>query len=56
MEYSEQGGFDSYESSVIIDNHYNYHILSEEDIFTENIDPIIFNGVETIGGNILFQK
>ena len=43
-------------SSVIVDNSENAHIFSEEDMFTDKIEPIISNGVATIGGNDLIQK
>ena len=53
VEYSYQVGFDSDGSSVIVDNSYNAHIWSEEDMFTDKIDPIISNGLATIGGNYI---
>ena len=42
MELSEQVVFDSNGSSVIVDNSENSHIWSEEDMFTYNIEPIIY--------------
>ena len=36
-------------SSVISDDYADDHILSEEDMFTEKIEPIISNGVSIIG-------
>ena len=56
MESSEKNGFDSNESTVIVDNSDNSHIRSEEDMFSENIAHTIFNLVATMGVNILFQK
>ena len=53
---SEQVGFESDMSSVIVDNSENAHIFSEEDMFTDKIEPIISNGVATIGGNDLIKK
>ena len=50
MESSEQVGFYSDGSSGIVDNSTSSHKLSEEDIFTDKIEPIIYNGVESIGG------
>ena len=32
------------------------HLCSEEGIFTDNIEPIISNEVETIGGKYLIPK
>ena len=49
MGSSEQVRFDYYGLSVIFNNYANYHIFSEEDMFTDNIEPIIYNGVATIG-------
>ena len=48
MEYSEQVGFDSNGSSVIVDNSDNAQICSEEDIFTGKLEPIIYILVATI--------
>ena len=39
-----------------MDNSSNAHIFSEEDILTDNIYPIIYNGVATIGGKDIIQK
>ena len=39
-----------------MDNYENAQICTDEDIFTENIDPIISNVVETICGNDLIPK
>ena len=41
-------GFESDGSSVIVDNSANSHILSEEYMFTDKIDPIISNGMTII--------
>ena len=49
-------GFEYDGSSVIVDNSSSAHILSEEDMFTENIEPIISNGAATIGGKYLIPK
>ena len=43
-------------SSVIVDNPENAHIFLEEDMFTDKIDPIISNGVATIGEKDIIQK
>ena len=56
MEPSEQVGFDSYGSSVIVDNSANLQIFSEEDIFTDKIHTIVSNGVETIGEQYIIPK
>ena len=56
MELSEQVIFDSSGSSLIVDNSSNAHIFSEEDMFTDKIEPIIYNGVETIGGDNIIPK
>ena len=56
MESSEQFEFDSDGLSVIVDNSANAHICSEEDMFDDKIDPIIFNGMENIGGKYLISK
>ena len=56
MESSEQVVFDSDGSTVIVDNSANYHIRSEEDMFTDMIEPIISNGLATIGGKYLIKK
>ena len=55
VKYSQQAGFDSDGSSVIVYNYENVHILPEEDMFTDKIDPII-NGAENIGKNDIFPK
>ena len=39
-----------------MDNSSNAHIFSEEDILTDNIYPIIYNGVATIGGKDIITK
>ena len=52
----EKNGFDSYGSSLIVDNSENDNICSEEYMFTEKIDPIIYNGVATIGVKYLITK
>ena len=54
--FPEQVLFDSDGSSVIVDNYANDHICSYEDIFAENIEPIIYNGVATIGGKYIISK
>ena len=41
VEYPENIGFDSDGSTFIVDNSYNEQILSEEDLFTDKIDPTI---------------
>ena len=56
MESSEPVGFDSYGSTVIVDNYANAKKLSEKYMFPDKIEPILSSGVATIGGNILFQK
>ena len=56
MESSEQVGFDSNGSSVIFDDSANNQIFSEEEMFTDNIEPIISNGVATIGEKSHFQR
>ena len=56
VEFSEQFLFDSDVSKFMVDNSVNEHIFSEEDMFTDNIYPIISNLVATIGENISFQK
>ena len=53
---SEQVGFDSHGSSVLVDNYYNAHICLQGDMFTDKIDPIISNGVATIGEKYLIPK
>ena len=53
---SRKNGFDSYGSSVIVDNYANDNIFSEEDMFTDKIDPIISNGVSTIGRDDIIPK
>ena len=42
-------GFEFDESPVIVDNSDNGNIWSEEEIFADKIDPIIYNGLGTIG-------
>ena len=56
MESLEQVGFNSDVSSVIVDNYDNSHICSDEDIFTDKIEPIIYNGVVTIGEIYYFKR
>ena len=56
MESSEQVVFESDESSVIFHNYANDHICSKEEILTDNIDPIIYNGMTTIGRKDLITK
>ena len=56
MDSSEQFVFDSDVSAAIVDNSANVNIFSEEDMYTEKIDPIIYNGVEAIGGKYLIPK
>ena len=51
-----KNGSESYGSSVIVDNSANDNICSEEYMFTDKIDPIIYNGVSTIGGKYLITK
>ena len=48
--------FDSYGSSLIFDNSVNDNICSEEDMFTEKIEPIISNELANIGGKYLIPK
>ena len=49
-------GFESYSSSFIFDNSANDNICSEEDMFTDKIEPIISKGVATIGGKYFIPK
>ena len=56
MESSEQVGFNYGGSSVIVDNSYHSHICSVEYIITYKIEPIISNGVATIGGKDIITK
>ena len=56
MESSEQVGFDSDGSKVIVDNSSNVYNFSEENMFTKNIEPMISNGVAAIGGKHLTPK
>ena len=56
VESSEQVRFDSDESSLLVDKYANAHICSEEEMFTENIDPVIYNGVETVDRKDLITK
>ena len=56
MESLEHIVFDFDVSAVKMDNYTNTYICLEEDMFTYNIEPIICNGVEIIGGKILLQK
>ena len=43
-------------SSVTVANSANDNICSEGDMFTDKIDPTIYNGVETIGGKYLIPR
>ena len=45
-----------YGSSVIFHNSANDNICSVEDMSADKIEPIIYNGVETIGGKYLIPK
>ena len=56
MEFSEQVGFYSDGSYVIVDNYSNSHICSEEYMFTDKIEPFISNRLSTIGRKVLIQK
>ena len=56
MEYSEKVGFYSDGSTVIVDNSENSHILPEEDMYIDKVEPIIFNLVEIIGGKYIISK
>ena len=49
LKSSEQVVFEYYGSSVIVDNSANYYIFSDKYMFTDKIEPIIYNGVESIG-------
>ena len=40
----------------MVDNSYNTHILSEENLFTDKIEPIISNEVATEGIKYLIPK
>ena len=40
----------------MVDNSANAKVCSEEDMFTDRIDPIISNGVATIEGKYLIPK
>ena len=51
-----KNGFDSYGLSVIVDNSANDKIFSEEDMFTDKIEPIISNGMATIGVKYIITK
>ena len=53
---TQKNRFYPYGSSVIVDNSENDNICSEEDMFTYNIEPIISNGVATIGGKLYYSK
>ena len=48
--------FDSDGSSVIADNSTNDQIWSGEELFTDKIEPIIYNGVAIIGGKDIITK
>ena len=56
MGSSEQVRFDSDGSSVIVYKYANAHIFSEEEIFTDKIETIIYNGVANIAGKYLIPK
>ena len=56
MEYLEQILFDSDGTSLIADNSSNDYICSEEDIFTDNIEPIISNHVAAMCVKDLIPK
>ena len=56
VEYSEQVGFDSNGSSVIVDNSDNAQIYSEEDIFTGKLEPILHILVATIYVKVIIKK
>ena len=56
VEYSEQVWFEYDVLKVIFENSANSHIFSEEDILTDKIEPVISNGVATIGGGYTIQK
>ena len=56
MESSEQVGFDSDGSTVIVDKYANSDIFSEEEMFYDKIEPIIYNGVANIGGKDIITK
>ena len=48
--------FDSYGLTFVVDKYLNAHICSEEYMFTYKIEPIISNGVSTIGGKYIIPK
>ena len=56
MESSEQVGFDSDGSYFLVDNSENSQIWPEKEMFTDKIDPIIYNWVENIGGKDIITK
>ena len=56
VESSEQVGFDFDGSTVIVDNSSNEQNFSEEDMFNDKIEPIIYNVVATIGGKYIIPK
>ena len=56
MESLEHIVFDFDVSAVKMDNYTNTYICLEEDMFTYNIEPIISNGVEIIGGKYYKKK
>ena len=49
-------GCDSNNSTVIVDNSANAQICLKEDMFTDKIEPIIPNGLATIGEKDLIQN
>ena len=55
-QYSEQVGFDSAGLIVIVDNSANAHIFSEEEMLTNKIEPVVSNGVATIGRNDIIEE
>ena len=56
MEYSKKFGFVSDGTTIIFDNYANAKKLSEEDMFTDKIEPIISNGVATTVGKYTIPK
>ena len=56
MKSSEQVRFYFDGSLVIVYNSTNAHIFSEEDMFTDKIDPIVSNGVATIAVKDIITK
>ena len=56
LESPEQVGFNYDGSALIFYNYANSHIFPEEDMFTDNIQPIIYNGFATISGKDMIPK